>query len=96
MLHRACQPEPTSDNEPDQATSVPPEATASAAVPAEWEGVRVAMRRERHAAVHELLAKSVGISAIAQALGLERQTVRRYAHAATPEDMAPAREQSAP
>jgi DNA-binding NarL/FixJ family response regulator len=54
------------------------------------------MRRERHAAVHELPAKGVGISAIAQALGLDRQTVRRYAHAATPEDMAPAREQSAP
>ncbi|WP_442875782.1 transposase [Actinoallomurus sp. NBC_01490] len=60
MLHHACQPEPTSDNEPDQATSVPPEATASAAVPAEWEGVRVAMRRERHAAVHDLLAKAWG------------------------------------
>ncbi|MFI0409121.1 ISL3 family transposase [Actinomadura sp. 3N508] len=90
VLHRACLPEPTSDNEPDQATSVPPEATASAAVPAEWEGVRVAKRRERHAAVHELLAKGVEICAIADALGLDRKTVRRYACAATPEDMAPA------
>lgn len=91
VLHRACPLEPTSDKEPDQATSVLREATASAAVPDKGEGVRVAKRRERHAAVHELLAKGVGISAIAQALGLDRKTVRRYAHAATPEDMAPAR-----
>jgi transposase len=54
-------------------------------------GARAAQRRERHAAVHALLANGVGISAIGETLGLDRKTVRRYAHAATPEDLAPAR-----
>lgn len=91
VIHRDCLPEPASEDEPEHATSVPSEATASAAVPSEWEGARVTKRRERHAAVHELLAKGVGISAIAEALGLDRKTVRRYAHAAAPEELAPAR-----
>jgi transposase len=91
VLHRACLTEPASEEEPEQAASVPPEVTASAVVPAEWEGIRIIKRRERHAAVHELLVKGVGISAIAEALGLDRKTVRRYAHAIAPEDLAPAR-----
>ncbi|WP_155342416.1 helix-turn-helix domain-containing protein [Acrocarpospora pleiomorpha] len=43
------------------------------------ESARSIRRRERHAAVHELLAKGVRISAISEALGLDRKTVRRYA-----------------
>jgi hypothetical protein len=39
-------------------------------IPAELEGLRAARRRERHAAVHALFSKGVGISAIADALGL--------------------------
>ncbi|WP_328834710.1 transposase [Streptomyces europaeiscabiei] len=43
-------------------------------------------RRERHAAVHALYDKGVPIQAISETLGLDRKTVRRYAHAATPEE----------
>ncbi|MER6526105.1 hypothetical protein [Streptomyces sp. NPDC001508] len=50
------------------------------------EGLRVIKRRERHAAVHALYDKGVQIEVIARTLGLDRKTVRRYAHAATPED----------
>ncbi|WP_160573828.1 transposase [Actinomadura physcomitrii] len=91
VLHRACLPDPTGPDQAQQATSVPQSQGAAAAAHAEWEGVRVAKRRERHAAVHELLGKGAGISAIAEALGLDRKTVRRYAHAVAPEDLAPAR-----
>ncbi|WP_273700067.1 ISL3 family transposase [Actinomadura graeca] len=87
--HRACLAEPTGDKSSEQVAPASPH-TGSPAVPAEWEGVRVSQRRERHAAVHELRAKGIGISAIADALGLDRKTVRRYAHAATPEDVTPA------
>lgn len=43
-------------------------------------------RRERHAAVHALHDKGVPIQAISETLGLDRETVRRYAHAAAPEE----------
>ncbi len=91
--HRACLPEPADDTEPDQPTSVqpgeatsvppeaasvPPEATASTAVPAESEGLQATKRCEPLAALHELLSRGVEIFAIAEALGLERKTVRRY------------------
>jgi transposase len=39
---------------------------------------------DRHAAVHELLGSGQSLTAIARALGLHRETVRRYARAATP------------
>ncbi|WP_141314838.1 transposase [Streptomyces spinoverrucosus] len=56
-------------------------------VPAPMEGLRAIKRRERHAAVHALYDKGVPIQVIAQTLGLDRKTVRRYAHAATPDDV---------
>ncbi|WP_190814214.1 ISL3 family transposase [Saccharopolyspora pogona] len=61
--------------------------------PQELEGKRAANTRARHAAVHELLAKGVGTSAIAESLGMDRKTVRRYAKADAADDMlaAPAR-----
>jgi transposase len=39
---------------------------------------------QRHAAVHDLLAAGQSLTAIGQALGLHRETVRRYARAADP------------
>jgi hypothetical protein len=48
---------------------------------------RRASTRRRHAAVHELYGKGVGISRIADRLDLDRKTVRRYAHAATADQM---------
>jgi transposase len=46
------------------------------------ERVLVARTRERHAAVHELLAAGQSQNAISAALGLDRHTVRRFARAA--------------
>ncbi|MFJ2240359.1 hypothetical protein [Streptomyces sp. NPDC087859] len=50
------------------------------------DGLRTIKRRERHAAAHALYDKGVQSEVIAKTLGLDRKTVRRYAHAATPED----------
>ncbi|MDE3725350.1 ISL3 family transposase, partial [Nocardiopsis sp. N85] len=77
--HRDCLAEPAA--EPAQTDTEPTPA------PAAMEGVRAAQRRERHTAVHALLDKGLGISAIADALGFDRKTVRRYAHAPTPQDL---------
>jgi len=91
LVHRACLTEPTKDPEADEpGPTVAPDTEDSGnalPVPAVLEGLRAVQRRERHAAVHTLFGKGVGISAIAEALGLDRKTVRRYAHAATPEDL---------
>ncbi|MFJ9251118.1 ISL3 family transposase [Streptomyces sp. NPDC101776] len=77
--HRSCLAEPT-DDAPADAT------VAEQEVPGRPEGMRVIRRRERHTAVHALYDKGVPIQAISETLGLDRKTVRRYAHAATPED----------
>ncbi|MEQ7009304.1 transposase [Actinopolymorpha sp. B17G11] len=42
---------------------------------------------ERHAAVHDQLRHGRSVSAIAQVLGLDRKTVRKFARAATPDDV---------
>jgi len=54
---------------------------------AQCEGLRAANTRQRHEAVHDLLGKGVGVTAVAEALGLDRKTVRRYAKAATVEQL---------
>ncbi|TKA06419.1 helix-turn-helix domain-containing protein [Actinacidiphila oryziradicis] len=43
--------------------------------------------RDRHRAVHDLLDQGRSQRAIAQELGLARNTVRRFAHAATAEEL---------
>jgi transposase len=93
VAHRSCLAEPAENPAADAAPTAPAPAPAAEAVtvPTEMEGLRAVQRRERHAAVHALYDKGVGISAIAEALGLDRKTVRRYAHAATPQDL-PARD----
>ncbi|MGW4034394.1 ISL3 family transposase [Streptomyces sp. NPDC004838] len=75
--YRSCLAEPTEDT--------PADATAEE-VSGRPERMRVIRRRERHAAVHTLYDKGVPIQAISETLGLDRKTVRRYAHAATPEE----------
>lgn len=50
-------------------------------------GRRATNTRQRHAAVHDLLAKGLGLKAIAQQLHLARGTVRKYARAATAEQL---------
>ncbi|BCJ65737.1 ISL3 family transposase [Polymorphospora rubra] len=82
--HRACltEPTPTPDTDPPTAQSDPADQ-----IDARWDGPRAARTRQRHAAVHELRVKGVGISAIADTLGLDRKTVRRYAHTTTAEEL---------
>ncbi|MFF0205885.1 transposase [Streptomyces sp. NPDC005017] len=76
--HRSClvssagEPEPA----PDPATDM--------VLP---EGARAAAVRQRYVDVHALWDKGVGIGRIADRLGLDRKTVRRYAHADTVEHM---------
>jgi transposase len=80
--HRKCLAEPTENTTADAVEA----STAADAVQEPMEGLRAIKRRERHAAVHALYDKGVQIEVIAKTLGLDRKTVRRYAHAATPED----------
>ncbi|MEU6145642.1 hypothetical protein ABZ848_35525 [Streptomyces sp. NPDC047081] len=77
-MHRSCLAEPTE--------GTPADATAEPEVSGRPEGMRVIRRRERHAAVHALYDKGVPIQAISETLRLDRKTVRRYAHAVTPEE----------
>ncbi|WP_238598275.1 ISL3 family transposase [Saccharothrix sp. ALI-22-I] len=80
--HRDClrPPEHATDAEPCGPESAAP---AEATAPGELEGKRAANTRRRHAAVHDLLDKGVAITAIAEALGMDRKTVRRCANADT-------------
>jgi transposase len=49
---------------------------------------RIAERtRQRHAAIHQLLAGGTSVHAIAAELGLARNTIRRFARAADPEQL---------
>ncbi|GGP95634.1 transposase [Streptomyces melanogenes] len=68
----------------------PPTEPAPLPAPSELprvEGVQAAQARRRHAEVHTLYDKGVGIDRIAAQLGLDRKTVRRYAQAAIADDM---------
>ncbi|MFD5186531.1 ISL3 family transposase [Streptomyces sp. NPDC058372] len=79
--HRSCLTEATEDAPADEQKTA-----AAEEAPVRPEGMRVIRRRERHAAVHALYDKGVPIQTISETLGLDRKTVTRYAHAATPED----------
>lgn len=57
------------------------------AVEAAPEGRREMQRRERHAAVHALYDKGVGIYTIVKELKLDHKTVQKYARAARVEDI---------
>lgn len=56
-------------------------------VPAKPEGVRAQRVRERHAAVHALMAKGAGIGFIVSELQLDPKTVRKCMNAVTPEEL---------
>jgi transposase len=81
--HRGCLPEPAPEAASEPVGQPPEAAVPETSVPAE--GLRAIRRRERHTAVHALYDKGIPIQVIAETLGLDRKTVRRYAHAATPE-----------
>jgi len=91
--HRGClkHPEPAASGTPS-APGLPEAApaTGSSPPPAEPDGLRdvcgrerrlVSRTRERHAAVHELLAAGQSLGAIGRSLGLSRNTVQRFARA---------------
>lgn len=84
VQHRALPPEPAPGPEPAAPPVVPlppePAAVRSTGRPAD----RV---REQYAAVHALLAAGAGLKTNARELRPARNTVRRYAHAADPEEL---------
>ena len=76
--HRSCLQEPPPDPEPEPA--------ADEAAPAP-EGGLAARTRARHAEIHAALARGLTITEISRTLRLERKTVRRYATAATADEL---------
>ena len=77
--HRSCLQEPPPDPEP-----APP---AEQAAPTTSETGLAARTRARHAQVHAALARGPTITQISRTLRLERKTVRRYATAATADQL---------
>jgi transposase len=86
--HRGClnEPDPDPAGGPDGGDT--PAGPAMSVLPAEPDGLRdvdgrerrlVPRTRERHAAVHQLLAAGHSLSSASRALGLDRKTVRRFA-----------------
>ena len=79
--------------EPAPEPDVPPSAGPGSGVPAEaampapgldrGEGRLAVRSRERHTAIHDLLAQGKNYTQICQMLGLTRNTVRKFARAAT-------------
>jgi len=78
--HRSCLQEPPAEPGPGPAPQAP-------AAPAAAEGGLAARTRARHAEVHAALARGLTITQISRALRLERKTVRRYATAATADQL---------
>ncbi|MGP4105211.1 ISL3 family transposase, partial [Nonomuraea sp. KM90] len=68
-------------------TSPPAAPPAPSPSPADRQDRTATRTRERHAAVHALLEKGQGLREIARLLSLGRNTVRRFARAASPEDL---------
>jgi transposase len=51
------------------------------------EGPLATRTRQRHAEVHQLVARGIGHTAICERLGLDLKTLHRYVRAASPEDL---------
>ena len=98
VRHRGClkEPQPVSDapGEPGQAGAG--QAAARQAPADEPDGLRdvcgrerrlVARTRERHAAVHQLLAAGQSLGAAGRILSLDRKTVQRFARAASADEL---------
>jgi Transposase len=76
------EPEPVPDPAPDPAALA-----AQAAAKRLEQSALVSRTRQRYAAVHELLGQGKGIKPIMRELGLAKETVRRFARAASVEDL---------
>jgi transposase len=81
--HRGCLREPL----PEPPTPTPPAAPAPLPSPAPPEKKIVTRTTERYAQIHELRAHGESISAISRSLHLDIQTVRRFAHASSLEEL---------
>ena len=77
--HRACLKQIAAAADQPQ----PPPAPAAAAAAPPPESPLEARMRDQHAAVQALYARGMGLRAIARELGIDRKTVRRFAHATT-------------
>jgi transposase len=77
--HRACLKQISAAADQPQP---PPEPVAAAAAPVAESRLEARMR-DQYAAVQALYARGMGLRAIARELGIDRKTVRRFAHAAT-------------
>jgi transposase len=78
--HRSCLQEPPGQPDPKAEPETP-------APPAAAEGGLAARTRARHADVHAALARGLTITQISRTLRLDCTTVRRYATAATPDQL---------
>ncbi|MEU9015952.1 ISL3 family transposase, partial [Streptomyces sp. NPDC048479] len=85
VQHRALLPEPAP--EPDPTQPPPTVSMPSLAAPPRTTGRLAERVREQHAAIHALLTTGTGLKTIARQLGLARNTVRRYAQAAGPDEL---------
>jgi hypothetical protein len=90
--HRACLKEPSPEpalEQPDGGVPGPDlqQAAAEAAAARIEESALVRRTRERYEAVHALLAQGKGIKPIMRELHLAKETVRRFARAASVEDL---------
>ena len=88
--HRACLAQPT-DTEPQQVRPMEQahleQVAADVAARHAEERSLVIRTRERHAAIHALREQGKGIKTIMRELGLAKETVRRFARAATVEEL---------
>jgi transposase len=81
-------PDPGDPESPGPCGDVAAETTGPASGQAAAGGGRLAIRsRERHAAVHGLLAQGKNITQVSEMLGLTRHTVRKFARAAAAEQV---------
>ncbi|MEU7818958.1 ISL3 family transposase [Pseudonocardia sp. NPDC049154] len=90
--HRSCLKDPTEraeDRSPGTPTAdkTPEEIALGIGQAAPTVGRREANTRRRHAEIHELLARGVRLKSISRTLELDVKTVRRYARAATPDEL---------
>jgi transposase len=90
--HRGCLREPTEhpSAQPEPVTQSTHTAAASSesmqvAGPDAVSGRRAHVTRQRHAEIHALLEQGMSLNAISKATALQRNTVRRYARAASAE-----------
>src|SRR3954468_7134446 len=80
----SANPAPTTEG----ISPVPPPLASSPSRSPEARQDRVAVRtRQRHAAIHGLIAQGRSLREIARELGLGRNTVRRFARAAVAEEL---------